>query len=146
MLYVNNNNIIDTAFFGETELTKIFFNGVQVWAKAITSEAWYWCDTCWDYISSQSSGIPSKALPIIQAAGGTYITLTMPQGYYDMYLMNTDITGSISITIGGHAPILYTPGDTLLFVNAGSPYLIHNGSNVLGGQDKPNVYFAYSNH
>lgn len=142
MLYVNNNNIIDSAFFGGTELTKIFFNGIQVWAKAIISEAWWWCDTC------EVNGTPlyDTMLPVIQAAGGTYITLTLVQGYYDRYLMNTDIVEPIKITIGSHAPIIYMPVDTLLFVNAGSPYLIHNGSNVLGGQDKPNVYFAYSNY
>ena len=146
MLYINNNNIIDTAFVGPTELTKIMFNGIQVWAKAIASQAWYWCDSCWDYISSQSTGIPSKALPIIQAAGGTSVTLTMVQGYYDRYLMNTNTTEKIKITIGSHSPITYAPGDTLLFVNAGSPYLIHNGVNVFGGQDKPNVYFSYANN
>ncbi|MGW8169626.1 MAG: hypothetical protein ACWGHH_06445 [Sulfurovaceae bacterium] len=143
MLYVNNNNIINTAFFGETELTKIFFNGMQVWAKAITSVAWNWCDTCVDYITSQTTGIPSKALPVVQAAGGTFITLTPHDTF--KYLLNTDATEAMQITIHTTS-ITYNQGDTLDFVNAGSPYMIHNGITYNIGIDKPDVYFSYANN
>jgi len=127
---------------------------------------WSWCDSCGDYITSKTKGIPHSMLPIVQIAGGSSVSLISSGtdviyfGRYGIsfnkYLLSTDATRPITIIVGNtnnpndtkHAMVTYKPGDSLYFVNAGYPYIIYNGTKYFtngtnttyGGIDKPNVY------
>ncbi|MGW8169618.1 MAG: hypothetical protein ACWGHH_06405 [Sulfurovaceae bacterium] len=113
----------------------------------ITSEPWNACDSC------NMSNATSKALIVIQAAGGTTVSSTADGTdshlgiAYTKYKLNTNATEPIIVTMHTSA-VTFNTGDSLHFINpgGGNPYMLHNGVYIEPMIDKPNIYFTYRDY
>jgi hypothetical protein len=118
-----------------TNITSVNFNGSIVWQWSAVERNWWWCDTCWNKITTE---VPSAMLPVIQASDGTYCNLSYVDSY--RYRFNRNATRTFQVKIGNSSWYNITPSDTLVFRNAGDPWIEINGSVKYGGQDKPFLY------
>lgn len=107
-----------------------------------TSNSWWWCDSC-----AWNAYIPSTALPIVQAAGGTYakiITTTSGGARPTVtYTLSTNAVEPYYITFesfdSNYPKMKVNPGDK---ITLGGQLIRNTTTNVtLSGPDKPTVIF-----
>lgn len=111
--------------------------------------SWWWCDSCNDAgASSVSDSLLHAMLPIVQAAGGTYIEIYYTSG--SIRYVRHDATAPFYIQLGESTSnrstlLTITPGKIFYIYDYSSPYIKDYYGNISGGSwDKPYVYsFIY---